>query len=259
MAGKPVGVVTRGTTNPNRLRKLDRWLIHTYCRDIRSADVPLVVDLGYGASPQTSVELVRRLRDSVAPDVRVLGLEIAPERVAAASEIDEPGLDFALGGFEVPSATLPVVIRAANVLRQYPVESVPRHWEQLLARCSRAVIDATCDELGRLCSWLALEPGVGPATFTISCQVGTLNAPSDVAARLPKAMINRNVPGDVVGDFLAQLDAIWRSHAALATFGARQRWIATVSGLAESGVEVIGGVSRWRLGELTVPARYFFP
>lgn len=259
MAAKPVGVVTRGTTNPNRLRKLDRWLIHTYCRDIRSADVPLVVDLGYGASPQTSVELVRRLRDAVAPDVRVLGLEISPERVALAQAIDEPGLSFALGGFEVPSATKPVVIRAANVLRQYPEESVRGHWAQLLTRCTRAVIDATCDELGRLCSWIALEPGVGPATFTIACQLGSLREPSDVAARLPKAMIHRNVPGDPVGDFLAQLDGLWRANASLATFSPRQRWMQTVSDLADAGVEVIGGPSRWRLGELTVPARYFFP
>lgn len=259
MASKSIGVVTRGTTNPNRLRKLDRWLIHTYCRDLRAADDPLVVDLGYGASPRTSVELIQRLRKEVSPRVRVLGLEIDPERVAAAQRIDEPGLSFAFGGFEVPTDDRPLIIRAANVLRQYPVESVPEHWTQLLERASIAVIDATCDEIGRLCTWLALEPEHGPVSLTISMQVGSVQQPSDVAARLPKALIHRNQPGDPVGDFFAHLDALWRKHAPLAAFGPRQRWVASVSELAESGFPVIGGVQRWRLGELTVPAGYFFP
>lgn len=259
MASKPLGVVTRGTTNPNRLRKIDRWLIHTYCASLRAQDHPLVVDLGYGASPRTTVELVRRLREAVSPEVRVLGLEIDPERVALAQAIDEPGLRFALGGFEVPTEQTPIIIRAANVLRQYPVESVEEHWSRLLARCTHAVIDATCDELGRLGSWLTLEPGRGPVTFTISMQVGAIEQPSDVAARLPKALIHRNQPGEPIGEFLAQLDALWRKHAPLATFGPRQRWIATVSELAETGVQVIGGPGRWRLGELTVPASYCFP
>ncbi|WP_256375588.1 hypothetical protein [Corynebacterium sp. HMSC069E04] len=26
-AGRPFGVVTRGTTNPNRLRRCDRWMV----------------------------------------------------------------------------------------------------------------------------------------------------------------------------------------------------------------------------------------
>ena len=188
-----------------------------------------------------------------------MGLEIDPDRVARARGTQEPGLSFELGGFEVPAPTTPVLIRAANVLRQYPVESVQQHWEQLLSRCTTAVIDATCDELGRLCSWIGLVPGQGPATFTISMQLSSIEQPSDVAARLPKALIHRNIPGEPVGDFLARLDALWRKHAPLATYGPRQRWLAVVEELATSDIDVIGGPSRWRLGELTVPASYFFP
>ncbi|MBX6724206.1 MAG: class I SAM-dependent methyltransferase, partial [Dactylosporangium sp.] len=69
---RPRGMVTRGTTNPNRLRRVDTWLVAWYGTTLRAAPDPLVVDLGYGASPVTTVELRARLA-SVRPDVRVVG------------------------------------------------------------------------------------------------------------------------------------------------------------------------------------------
>ena len=71
----PVGSVTRGTTNTNRLRRVDRWIADQ--PQFRRAVDPLVVDLGYGASGVTAFELAERLRRA-RPDVRVLGLEIEP-------------------------------------------------------------------------------------------------------------------------------------------------------------------------------------
>ena len=41
---RALGLPTRGTTNPNRLRRVDRWVAHTY-RDLLAAPQPLVVDL----------------------------------------------------------------------------------------------------------------------------------------------------------------------------------------------------------------------
>src|SRR6476660_9399134 len=74
----PVGQVTRGTTGTNRLRRVDRWIArHPALR--RAAD-PLVVDLGYGASGVTTLELHARLARA-RPDVEVIGLEIDPARV----------------------------------------------------------------------------------------------------------------------------------------------------------------------------------
>ena len=73
---RPVGTITRGTTNPNRLRRVDRWLAGPQAWRLRRSTVaPLVVDLGYGASPVTAVELHDRLR-RVRPDVDVVGIEI---------------------------------------------------------------------------------------------------------------------------------------------------------------------------------------
>ena len=80
---RALGLPTRGTTNPNRLRRMDNWIAAELAVPLRRAAVPLVIDLGYGASPVTAVELLARLRRH-RPDVEVLGLEIDPERVVAA-------------------------------------------------------------------------------------------------------------------------------------------------------------------------------
>src|SRR5256885_1041340 len=119
---RPEGVITRGTTNPNRLRRADRWIVATQGRRLRAQQRPLVVDLGYGASPITTVELYDRIR-AVCPAAEVVGLEIDPERVAAGVELlaarPRAGLSFRRGGFELPVDRPPALVRAFNVLRQY--------------------------------------------------------------------------------------------------------------------------------------------
>jgi len=52
---------------------------------LRRASDPLIVDLGYGATGITTLELAARL-SPVRPDIDVLGLEIDPERVERARE-----------------------------------------------------------------------------------------------------------------------------------------------------------------------------
>ena len=68
---KTVGAITRGTTNPNRLRRIDRYL--TQFTFLRLVANPIAVDLGYGKTPVTAVELLSRLA-KVAPTIRVLGI-----------------------------------------------------------------------------------------------------------------------------------------------------------------------------------------
>src|SRR4051812_41008484 len=115
---RALGLPTRGTTNPNRLRRMDNWLATRCGPALRNAADPLVIDLGYGASPVTAIELVGRLR-RVRADVRVLGLELDAERVAiATAAADPPRLSFERGGFEL-AGHRPAIVRAANVLRQY--------------------------------------------------------------------------------------------------------------------------------------------
>jgi len=250
--GRPVGNVTRGTTNPNRMRRLDRWLAGPQAWRLRRAADPLVVDLGYGASPATAVELFERLR-AVRPDVRVCGIEIEPERVRAAKALERPGLSFHKGGFELPVPGNPVFVRAFNVLRQYEEADVRGIWELVQGRLAPdgLFIDGTCDEIGRRSAWIALD-AERPLSLTMSVRFGSFVLPSEIAERLPKALIHRNVPGERIHTLLQAMDRAWLESAPLAPFGNRQRWTAMCRVLLDGGWPVQDGPSRWRLGELTV-------
>ncbi|QTX03975.1 class I SAM-dependent methyltransferase [Agromyces archimandritae] len=259
----PIGRLTRGTTNTNRLRRVDRWIADSAV--LRRADDPFVVDLGYGASAVTVLELHRRLALRRA-DAEVLGLEIDPGRVARAREqlalVREGGTGFAadaavrfgLGGFELPTGgRRPAIVRAFNVLRQYEEHEVPAAWERMTAALQPGglLVEGTCDELGRVAAWVAVT-AAGPRALSVSLRLEGLERPSIVAERLPKALIHRNVPGEAVHTFLTALDRAWMHHAPLSVYGASQRWIATVDALRREGWPLLGPRRRARLGELTV-------
>jgi hypothetical protein len=263
-SSRAVGTVTRGTTNTNRLRRVDRWIASLPV--LRRTGDPLVVDLGFGASGVTAFELQHRLA-RVRPDIEVLGLEIDPARVQTARaqleavRAGSTGFDprarvaFGVGGFEVPlpEGRHAAVIRAFNVLRQYDESEVAGTWSRMLGRLQLggALIEGTCDEIGRISSWITLDP-TGPQTLSISLRLRGLDAPSVVAERLPKALIHRNITGERVHLYLHDLDRLWRVHAPLAAYGSKQRWIAVAQGMRDAGWPVVGDRSRWRLGELTV-------
>ncbi|MFE9121727.1 class I SAM-dependent methyltransferase [Streptomyces sp. NPDC007172] len=250
-AKRPVGTVTRGTTNPNRLRRMDRWIADAHGAALRRASTPVAVDLGYGAAPWTAVELLQRLR-TAAPAVSVVGIEIEPARVAAAKPYEREGLTFRHGGFEVPLPEPPLLIRAANVLRQYDEAQVAAVWARLCERLAPdgLLVEGTCDEIGRRHVWVALDRS-GPRTVTFATRLGSLDRPSDLAERLPKALIHRNVPGEPVHAFLRDFDRAWAAAAPYASLGARQRWIKSVRDLAGDW-PVVDGARRWRQGEVTV-------
>lgn len=258
MPARPVGTITRGTTNPNRLRRLDRWVNASPLtrQALRRATDPLVVDLGYGAQPWTTVEWAARLR-KVRPDVDVVGLEIDPERVLRAAPAAGDGVRFELGGFDLAAPAVrgrrPVLIRAANVLRQYAEDEVPAAWQLLISRLAPGgvLLDATCDEVGRLAAWVSLT-AQGPISLTMAWRLGGLSTPAVVAERLPKVLIHRNVPGEPVHAFLSSLDAAWTAAAPQSSFGVRQRFLATCRALQGDDWPLLDPPARWRLGELTV-------
>jgi SAM-dependent methyltransferase len=260
----PLGQITRGTTGTNRLRRVDRWIArHPALR--RTSD-PLVIDLGYGASAVTTLELHARL-SRTRPDVEVRGLEIDPARVATARaqlasvRAGETGfrpdaaVSFARGGFEVPlpAGRRPVVIRAMNVLRQYSETDVAAAWSRMASRLAPGgvLVEGTCDEIGRVCTWVAVAPDGTPRSLSLSLRLRDLERPSIAAERLPKALIHHNVPGERVHALFTDLDREWDRAAGMSAFGAEQRWRAAVRGLSSTGW-TIGDRSRWRLGELTV-------
>ncbi|WP_245669440.1 class I SAM-dependent methyltransferase [Nocardia speluncae] len=256
MAGRPktlnipLGTVTRGTTGTNRLRRSDRRLVHEpqITSVLRRTTDPLVVDLGYGAQPWTTLELAARLR-TVRPDVRVVGLEIDPARVVPARD----GVRFARGGFEL-AGLRPHLVRAFNVLRQYPESAVADAWATILSGLAPGgvLVEGTCDELGRRCAWVLLD-GSGPRSLTLAWDPLTVDRPSDLAERLPKALIHRNIPGERIHTLLSAADLAWAHTAPLAVFGPRIRWRAAAELLREQGWPVHNPRRRMRDNILTVP------
>lgn len=273
--GAVIGHLTRGTTNTNRLRRVDRWIARHPA--LRRASDPFVVDLGYGASGVTAFELearLRRVRTAGSTPVEVLGLEIEPSRVERASQqladlragrtsfAPDARVSFARGGFEVPApqSRRPAVIRAFNVLRQYDEADVPAAWARMSARLQPdgIVVEGTCDELGRVCTWLEIGTDAAPRTLTLSLRLAGLDSPAIAAERLPKALIHHNVPGEPVHAFLAALETEWVRAVASAPFGPEHRWRTALEAMSAAGWPVHGR-SRWRLGELTVPWQLVAP
>ncbi|MEU0566414.1 class I SAM-dependent methyltransferase [Nonomuraea sp. NPDC005983] len=252
---RPVGAITRGTTGHNRLRRSDRWVAAVHGHRLRER--PLVVDLGYGASHTTTLELFTRLR-RISPGVEVMGIEIDPARVARAKPYEREGLSFALGGFELPVSRPPTLVRAFNVLRQYGEAEAWHYWDVLRARLAPGglLVEGTSSEVGHRAVWVGLDRE-GPKTLTFSARFDAFQRPSDLADRLPKTLIHRNVPGERIHAFLRDFDHAWAVSAPYGVHGLRQRWLAAVARLGESWPvprqAPLGGRARWRLGELTLP------
>jgi hypothetical protein len=158
----------------------------------------------------------------------------------------------------VPVPRRPVLIRAFNVLRQYDEAAALRAWDRLRSRLAPGgvLVEGTCDEIGRRAVWVALAPD-GPRTLTFAAHLPTLGRPSDLAERLPKTLIHRNVPGERVHDLLVAFDRCWATAAPHSAFGPRARWIEAVRLLARTypvlTTPPYGPRQRWRQGELTLP------
>lgn len=251
----PVGTVTRGTTGRQRLRRVDRWLMDTHPGLLRRPGL-LVVDLGYGHTPVTTAALHRRLRE-VNPTATVIGVEIDEDRVRAAQPHAVDGLQFARGGFEL-AGLRPDVVRALNVLRQYDEHEVAPSWGLMARQITDGglLVEGTCDEAGRLGAWVSVD-ATGPQALTLALDLR--KRPGAVAARLPKALIHRNVPGEPVHRLLADLDDLWGRSAPLGVFSRRQRAESTIRGLRGRGWPVLDGPSRWRRGEVTLAWRAVAP
>ncbi len=256
---KPVGVITRGTTNPNRLRRIDRYITQLSC--LRNIDRPLAVDLGYGKTPVTAVELLARL-EKVSTGIRVLGIEIDQARVQEAKPLEHSRLRFIHGGFEIPipseySDRRDVdLIRALNVLRQYSESEVESAWVMMQSRLSQGgvIIEGTSDEIGRLASWITLDKDA-PVSFTISLRLQGLERPGKVAERLPKILIHKNTPGNNIYRYLKELDMEWEKVAGFRAFGPAQRFVQTAKAMLQAGWPIENRPKRWRLGELSVDYR----
>ncbi len=140
------------------------------------------------------------------------------------------------------------MVRALNVLRQYEPDAAAEAWATLQAGLAPGglLVEGTCDEVGRRAAWVALTAD-GPRTLTLAAHLPSLGRPSELAERLPKALIHDNVPGRPVHALLSELDDAWDRAAPFAAYGPRQRWVAACE--AVEGADA----RRARYGEVTVP------
>jgi hypothetical protein len=193
---RPLGIPTRGKTAHGRLRRADQLLALVYPFAIQNLSAPFV-DLGFGATPVTALDSLRNL-SLLNRHLRVLGVEIDPERVRAAQPFACPGLEFRLGGFNLPLAAQEQagVIRALNVLRQYPesdyVPSLAVLGSYLIH--GGILLEGTSDPPGNMMAVTYSRDGLVHDGLAPDTNLRGEFAPRDLQAILPKNYIHHLEP-----------------------------------------------------------------
>ena len=235
---------TRGKTAHQRLRRLDQFLMAYDPGRIRQADV--VVDLGYGRVPITTLEWFERLRE-VNPSIRMLGIERDAERVAAAMPLARSGVAFRKGDFQLPlEANERVsIVRAMNVLRQYDESAAIAAHQQIVAQMEEGALlaEGTCDPTGRTMVVQILRcvdgtPQSEGLLFARSFH-GDFD-PRSFQAVLPKHLIHRVREGESIAEFFDAWTEASRHNRSVAEFGQRQFFVAAAEALSKrvAGVDV---------------------
>lgn len=246
---KPEGVITRGKTAPNRLRRADNFVALYDPYLIKRADGDfsraLFVDLGYGAEATTTLETAERLR-RLNPQLRILGVEIDKERVKAAIPFSDDSTFFRLGGFNLPLLPGETVrlIRAFNVLRQYEEADFAPAYERLSQYVlpGGLMIEGTSDPYGRI--WVANVARKHPSggwnfeSLTFSTNFRSGFDPSQFQAVLPKNYIHHVVPGETIFDFFEAWKRSTAETVSAKAWGGRQWFIAAAESLAEKGYKI---------------------
>jgi hypothetical protein len=195
---RPIGQPTRGKTALNRLRQIDVY-VALAMPSVLSSGAPLVVDVGFGAYAWTTLEMRQRWLH-LNRALRVLGIEIDPERVEAALHYaDPPAINFRLGGFNVLDITHgePVrLIRAYNVLRQYSESEVPAALDLMgqALESGGVLIEGTSNPTGRLVAFDVYrkdQGGLQHQALVFGTNFQGPVEPSDFKAILPKRLIHR--------------------------------------------------------------------
>lgn len=266
---RPAGRPTRGKTAPNRLRRVDVFAL-LYAGSLLARTRGLLgrayfVDLGYGATPVTTLESAMRLR-SVNPTLPILGVEIDRKRVDAAQPFAGEGIEFRLGGFNLPLgiwqrgpwAGMPEharMVRAFNVLRQYDEAAAHAAYDCMAAYVlpGGLLIEGTSTSDGSL--WVAniarrtavpLSPGEslpGDALWHMEALVFSQNfrRPFDPRlhqAVLPKHFIHHMASGHPVDDFMTTWRRSVLETAGYRVWGNRAWWVAAAKRLAAQGYSI---------------------
>jgi len=246
--GKPPkgaeGVITRGKTARNRLRRVDTFVL-LYARECLTESNAVFVDLGYGEEAITTLESAQRFR-KVNTQLRVVGVEIDPDRVAAAKPFEDELTNFRLGGFNLPlnKREYPTVIRAFNVLRQYDESEVLPAWQTLgNAMADRGLlIEGTSDPFGRIWTANLIRKRTGELFyegFLFSTNFRAGFSPELYQPYLTKNFIHQMQTGSAIDTFLRDWKTACKETIAMKTWGLRQWFQSSVEKLAERGYDLL--------------------
>ena len=262
---KPEGQATRGKTASNRLRRVDNFILLYEPFLLTRTDSlfrdAIFVDLGYGFDARTTLESAARFR-RVNPNLKILGVEIDKERVAAALPLADDKTFFRLGGFNLPLKAGEHVrlIRAFNVLRQYEEKDFAPAYERLAqyvlpgglmiegtstpfgsiwaANLARKTLDSDSflsDRQGQAAalqgSW-QFEALVFSTNFRFGFEV------EEFQTILPKSLIHHVVPGEEIYEFFEAWKKSAKETATFKIYGARQWFSATAESLERKGYMV---------------------
>jgi hypothetical protein len=261
---KPVGQPTRGKTAPNRLRRVDNFILLYEPSLLTRTDGlfsnSLFVDLGYGFDARTTLESATRFR-RLNPDLKIMGVEIDRERVEAALPFADDRTFFRLGGFNLPLLQGEYVrlIRAFNVLRQYEEKDFAPACERLAENVlpGGLMIEGTSNPFGSI--WCAnvvrrtteadnslpvvpsvqeLAPGLHhwrheALVFSTNFRLGF--DVEEFQTILPKNLIHHVVKGEPIFDFFEAWKAAAAESSAMKNYGARQWFIAAAERMTERG------------------------
>lgn len=210
---------TRGRTSRHRLRALDVYLCHAEPELLRREDGPwrtaAFVDVGFGEEPSTTLESAEALR-ALHPGLPVLGVELDEGRARAAARHEDALTRFRQGGFELPLQPGESVrlLRAMNLLRGYPAESVPgihqKLGEQLLV--GGLLLEGSADtEGGVLVAHLLrrTHEGVHREALLFHTDFSHGFAPVVFRDWLPRDFRRRVRPGERIHDFFSAWTASW--------------------------------------------------
>lgn len=181
----------------NRLRQIDVYVALAHAGALVGGSL-LVVDIGFGAYPWTTLEMRERwLR--LNSRLRVLGVEIDPARVeAAASYADPPAVDFRLGGFNVADilgGERARLIRCYNVLRQYDESAVGPALATMAAALEPGglLVEGTSNPSGRIVAFDVYgksDDALSHDAFVLGTNFRGPVGPVDFQTILPKRLIH---------------------------------------------------------------------
>jgi hypothetical protein len=238
------------------LRPLDERVKRAETALLCSPSPVLVVDVGLGDDPATTLEMAETLQ-ALQPSLLCIGVDSDPERVERARGRSQPGVEFRQGGFALPLAAWerPALVRAMNVLRSYPEAAVEKAHRQLATALvpGGLLIEGSSDPTGSVTGAYLLRKGphgLKREALWFRTDFSRGFAPLLFRDWLPRDVRRRVEPGEAIHAFLSSWDAVWRETRARGVRDARAAFVASAQALAHNDLGVEDDPTGWHQGEL---------